>query len=164
MNHPESSAILRTAYHLVVQCHNCKHIDTAVERASKIVVALKTYVNADAITGQQRMLYVAESIEVVLTLYQNQLKHGIEIKRHYEDVPEFFCSPDKLHQVWTHLIHNAIQAMEGTGILEIDVFQENQQIIVQIIDSGCGIPEAVKPHVFEPFFTTKSTGEGSGLG
>jgi signal transduction histidine kinase len=67
-------------------------------------------------------------------------------------------------QVWTNLIHNAIQAMEGKGKLEIVVREQDNYVIVQVTDSGCGIPPEIQERIFEPFFTTKPLGEGSGLG
>jgi signal transduction histidine kinase len=86
------------------------------------------------------------------------------VVRQYEALQPIFCYPDELNQVWTNLIHNAIQAMKGVGILEITVSQQRNEVIVRMTDSGCGIPEDIKAQIFEPFFTTKSAGEGSGLG
>ena len=155
--------ILQTAYNLSLQQRNCDNILTAVERASKIVFALKTYAHYDH-SGDMIKADIREGLDVVLTLYYNQLKHGIEVLKEYEDVQEIFCYPDELNQVWTNLIHNAIQAMQGQGTLEIAVVQQAEQIVVYMTDSGCGIPDAIKARVFEPFFTTRSAGEGSGLG
>ena len=101
----------------------------------------------------------------MLTLYYNQLKQGIEVIKNYpEDLPKIPCYPDELNQVWTNLIHNAIQAMESKGTLTIDVKQQQENILVSIIDSGKGIPAEILPKIFQPFFTTKPAGEGSGLG
>jgi len=165
--------IVRTAYNLVMQQNNSQNIMMAVEQASKVVVALKNYAHYDD-SGQKLQANVTEGVEVVLTLYYNQLKKGIEVITHYEDVPAILCYPDELNQVWTNLIHNAIQAMEGKGRLEIGVsqqkspFEEGKRgcdyILVQITDSGCGIPEEIQQRIFDPFFTTKFAGEGSGLG
>ena len=165
--------IVQTAYNLVMQQNNSQNIMMAVEQASKVVVALKNYAHYDD-SGQKLQANVTEGVEVVLTLYYNQLKQGIEVITHYEDVPAILCYPDELNQVWTNLIHNAIQAMEGKGRLEIGVsqqkspFEEGKRrrdyILVQITDSGCGIPEEIQQRIFDPFFTTKFAGEGSGLG
>jgi signal transduction histidine kinase len=107
---------------------------------------------------------ITEGIDVVLTIYHNLFKQGVEVTKNYQAVPPILCLPDELNQVWTNLIHNAIQAMENQGELEIAVFQQNGQVVVQITDSGPGIPDNVKDRIFEPFFTTKAAGEGSGLG
>jgi len=157
------SLILQTAYNLSVQQHNSFNIMNAVERAAKVVFALKSYSHYDH-SEEMSVANIIEGLNIVLTLYHNQLKHGIEVIKHYEDVPAIPCYPDELHQVWTNLIHNAIQAMEGKGELEIRVTQQDNHIVVCLTDSGCGIPEEIQTRIFEPFFTTKPTGEGSGLG
>ena len=108
-------------------------------------------------------------LHIYLFLYHNQLKHGIEVLKHYDDVPSILCYADELQQVWTNIVHNAIQAMGGHGTLEICVSQSigssgRQCIVVSIGNTGPPIPEDIQERIFEPFFTTKSSGEGSGLG
>ncbi|MEP0850060.1 MULTISPECIES: sensor histidine kinase [Cyanophyceae] len=110
------------------------------------------------------MTQVTEGIDVVLTIYQNMLKQGIEVIKKYQQVPPILCYAEELNQVWTNLLHNAIQAMSNRGRLEISVFEENRQLVVQLTDSGSGIPPEIKERIFDPFFTTKPAGEGSGLG
>jgi signal transduction histidine kinase len=107
---------------------------------------------------------LSEGIDTVLTLYQNQLKKGIEVKRNYTELPPVLCYPDELNQVWTNLIHNALQAMDYRGTLTIEVMQQEQHTCISITDTGAGIPAEIKSKIFEPFFTTKPPGEGSGLG
>ena len=158
-----SAEILRAAYNLTSQQHHSQNIMMAVERASKVVFALKNYAHYDHL-DEMTEARITDGIDIVLTLYHNQLKHGIEVIKHYEPVPAIQCYPDELNQVWTNLIHNAVQAMNGEGQLEIAVFQQEARIVVQITDSGCGVPEEIRERIFEPFFTTKTAGEGSGLG
>jgi signal transduction histidine kinase len=159
----EGSWVLQLIYNLSRIQGNNRIIQTAVARASKIVFALKNYARFDK-SGEQQAVQVAAGIETVLELYHSQLKHDIEVVRRYEEIPEFWGYPDELVQVWTNLIHNAIQAMNGKGILEIVASVQQNQVIVQIIDSGSGIPIELQPKIFTPFFTTKPQGEGSGLG
>lgn len=169
---------LDTAYYLSVQQTDSQNIALAIERASKMVFALKSYARFDA-SGELVQAQVIEGLELVLTIYHNQLKQGIEIIRQYADaVPAIPCYPDELNQVWTNLIYNAIQAMSGQGRLELLVSEKSAHeakvdfgeqpaasyVVVEIIDSGTGIPVDLQPRVFEPFFTTKPSGEGSGLG
>ncbi len=161
--HNHAAQILQAAYNLSVQQTNSQNIITAVERASKIVFALKSYAHFDN-SGQMTTANIVEGLEVVLTLYYNQLKHGIEIIKRYTEVPPILCYPDELNQVWTNIVHNAIQAMHGEGTLEIDVALTDAHIEVRVTDSGGGIPDAIKAQIFDPFFTTKAAGEGSGLG
>jgi signal transduction histidine kinase len=107
---------------------------------------------------------IHEGLETVLTLYYNKIKHTVEVRRQYGRIPPVACYPDELNQVWTNLIHNALQAMEYRGTLTIRTEAQDQDVAVSITDSGSGIPEDVRQRIFEPFFTTKPQGEGSGLG
>ncbi|HEY9600817.1 MAG TPA: ATP-binding protein, partial [Allocoleopsis sp.] len=138
-------------------------INLATERASKVVFSLKNYARYNR-SGEMTPANLIDGIETVLTLYQNQLKHGVDVIRNYAELPLILCYPDELNQVWLNLFHNALQAMDERGSLKIDVIQQEQQVKISITDSGRGIPEEIKTKIFEPFFTTKSRGEGSGLG
>ena len=160
---PDSSQILEIVYKLSGIRKSTATINTAAARASKVVFALKTYARYDQ-SGEMMAAKLTEGIDTVLTLYLNQLKMGVEVKRNYVELPPVLCYPDELNQVWTNLIHNALQAMDYQGTLTIDVRQQNQQIAVSITDTGSGIAEEIKPKIFEPFFTTKPPGEGSGMG
>lgn len=142
---------------------NTATIDTATQRAAKVVFALKTYAHRDAVS-EKRLADVNAGLDTVLTLYHNQMKHGIELKRQFTDSAEIACFPDELNQVWTNLIHNALQAMENRGTLDISTRSDDEHLIVTICDSGPGIPAAMQEKIFEPFYTTKGSGEGSGLG
>ncbi|MBN2267148.1 MAG: PAS domain-containing protein [Candidatus Babeliaceae bacterium] len=163
-HYPELSAlILQTAYNLAMQHQHIVHILMAVNRAAKVIFALKSYAHYDH-SGTIIEAHITQSIETVLTLYENQLRQGVEVIKRYDVIPPIRCYPDELHQVWVNLIFNAIQAMENKGRLEIAISQHQQHIVVCITDSGCGVPEEYKDRIFEPFFTTKPAGEGSGLG
>jgi signal transduction histidine kinase len=156
--------MISLAYNVNRLQHNGNTIRVAVERAAKIVFALKNYAHHDQSPGEPQLAVVTEGIETVLELFQNLLKRGIEVQRDYEALPPIPCYVDELMQIWTNLIHNAIQAMNGEGILSIITRLVNQQVIVQITDNGPGIPSELQAKIFEPFFTTKARGEGSGLG
>jgi ligand-binding sensor domain-containing protein len=176
LREPCLDLILDTAYNLARLRINNRNITTAVERASKVLFALKNYVHFDH-SGEKKPAGVAAGIETVLTLYQNQIKHGVEVRRDYENVPPVACYPDELNQVWANIIHNALQAMDFKGTLEVAVRKRSTTqinetlfdrprsfLVVSITDSGVGIPHEHLPRIFEPFFTTKPAGEGSGLG
>jgi two-component system NtrC family sensor kinase len=160
---PDGLELLDKAYQFFTLRKSTETIQTATERAAKIVFALKSYARYDLSTEKMEGDLI-HGIETVLTLYQNQIKKGIEVIKNYTELPLIFCYPDELIQVWTNLIHNALQAMNYQGILKIDVEQEHDMILVRITDSGKGISSSVLPRIFEPFFTTKIAGEGSGLG
>jgi len=160
---PQAEQIIQIGYNIARLNSNNQNINNAVERAAKIVFALKSYARYDQ-SGVKQSALITEGIETVLELYHNHLKKGVEVVRHYQDIPQILCYPDELVQVWTNLIHNAIQAMDGSGTIQIEVRQHNQEIVVEITDSGAGIPLEIQQKIFQPFFTTKSAGEGSGLG
>lgn len=155
--------LLDTAYQLATLRKSTETIATAAKRAGKVVFALKNYAHYDH-SGEKQKAYITEGIETILTLYHNQLKHGVEVVREFAEVPAIDCYPDELNQVWTNLIHNALQAMDYKGILKIAVYLQADHIAVSVTDNGKGIPEEVKAKIFNPFFTTKPAGEGSGLG
>ena len=159
----ESIQILQMAYKLSGLLRSSQTINTAADRASKIVFALKNFAHYDN-SGEMIKSDIINGIETILTLYYNQLKHGVTVVRNYEEIPMILCYPDELNQVWTNLIHNALQAMENKGTLTIDVYIKNDNLIVSFTDSGKGIPPEIQNKIFNPFFTTKPQGEGSGLG
>jgi two-component system, NtrC family, sensor kinase len=160
----EGQTLLQMAYQLSSLQTSTRTIINASDRAAKIVFALKTYARYDA-TGQKIKSNIIEGIETALILYQSQFKQGIEVRRNYpDDLPFILCYPDELNQVWTNLIHNALQAMENQGCLTLEVRQNDCIIEVKIADSGRGIPPEIQAKIFQPFFTTKPPGEGSGLG
>ena len=159
----DRETLLDTAYRLSSLQRSSQTIDMAVQRASKVVFALKSFARYEH-SGEKIEANITEGIETVLTLYQNQLKHNIKVVKHYAQLPPILCHADELNQVWTNLIHNALQAMDHTGTLTIDVSQQYNQVVISITDSGEGIASDIKDKIFEPFFTTKRAGEGSGLG
>lgn len=167
LQHSQADWILQLAYNLNRLLGNNQIILASVERASKVVFALKNYGHYDQ-SEQKQLVQIHENIETVLELYHNQLKHNITVVRNYQKLPSIWCYPDELIQVWTNLIYNAIQAMQQEGVLTINVSSINQfqtnLIKIEIIDSGGGISPEIKAKIFEPFFTTKPAGEGSGLG
>lgn len=143
---------------------NSENIKLAVEKASKVVYALKRFTHKDQ--GMDKELSnLKENIDMVLTLHHNRIKQGIEVIQNYDDnIPLISCYPDELVQVWTNLISNAIQAMDNQGQLTITIKNLEERIQVAISDTGCGIPEEIHEKIFEPFFTTKKAGEGTGIG
>lgn len=160
---PNNTDILDVAYDLSVIYNNTQNIRLAVGRAAKIVFALKSYARQD-LSNEKVMAAIPETVETVLTLYHNQLKQGIELTKNFEAVPEILCYPEELGQVWTNLLHNAMQAMDYKGQIAVAIWQDQQHIVVSLTDSGSGIPEEIQEKIFSPFFTTKPAGEGSGLG
>lgn len=160
---PARDAMLNAVQSLVIQKNSGDRIQLAVEKASKIIFALKSYVHQG---NASEMTYanLSDSLDLVLTIYHNSLKHGVDVTKSYEAVPEVLCYPDELSQVWTNLVHNAIQAMNHQGTLALRLFRQGKSAVVQFTDSGCGISPEIQTKIFDPFFTTKAVGEGSGMG
>ncbi|GAB4327724.1 MAG: hypothetical protein OHK0038_01470 [Flammeovirgaceae bacterium] len=140
-----------------------KTIQIATDKAAKIIFALKNFSHFEN-TGQKSVVSLAENIEHVLIIYHAQLKANVEVVKNIENLPPIACYPDELMQVWTNLIHNALQAMNYKGRLTITIKKENEWQKISISDTGCGIPDEIKPRIFDTFFTTKPQGEGTGLG
>lgn len=151
------------AYNLTCAFTNNQIILKAVNRSAKIVFSLKSYARSNQ-TSQKQRLQVTEGLETVVELYRNQIKQNIELVRNYQPLPDLWGYHDELVQVWTNLIHNAIQAMQGQGRLTLVTQQQQDGIEVIVKDTGAGISPDLQQKIFEPFFTTKTSGEGSGLG
>lgn len=133
------------------------------ERISELVQSMKSYTHMDR--GAQQMVDVHQGLEDTLRLFSHKLKQGIEIRRSYDhSLPQILAYGSELNQAWTNLISNALDAMNGTGILEISTTRDGDYVQVELTDSGSGIPSKIQSRIFEPFFTTKSVGDGSGLG
>jgi signal transduction histidine kinase len=140
-----------------------KEIESSTSRISDLVRAIKEYTFMDQAPIQN--VDIVRSLETTLTILNHKLKHGVEVKRHYEsDSLRVNSFGSELNQVWTNLIDNAIDAMGGKGQLNIRAYREDGHIVVEIADNGPGIPPEILSRIFEPFFTTKGVGEGSGLG
>jgi len=156
--------ILKTAFRYNQQKKSINNITMAVSRVSKLVFALKNYSRKDLTGSEKIVLDIPKSVEMVLTLYNNQIKQGVEVELDMEIPNPILCYESEIAQVWTNLIHNALQAMKNSGTLTIKGFQKEQVTVIEIIDSGPGIPEETQSQIFKPFFTTKPAGEGTGLG
>jgi signal transduction histidine kinase len=140
-----------------------REIESSTARISELVRAIKEYSYMDQAPRQE--LDIHRGIESTLTMLGFQLKHGVEVKREYDaSLPRILAHGSELNQVWTNLIDNAIAAMGGKGELTVRTSRELDRVLVEIVDNGPGIPDAVKPHIFDPFFTTKGVGEGTGIG
>jgi len=155
--------ILQMAYRLSGILRSTENIETAASRAAKVVFALKNFARNES-GGKPVNSDIREGIETVLTLYTNQLKQGTEVIKEFGSIPQILCFPDELNQVWTNLLHNALQAMDYHGSLAISVKQHDQNIEVKFTDSGIGIQPDDIAKIFDPFYTSKPVGEGTGLG
>jgi signal transduction histidine kinase len=138
-------------------------VQQTTERISQIVRAMKSYTYLDQAPILE--VDVHEGLENTLVIMQHKLKQGVTIKREYSaNLPRIEAYASELNQVWTNIIDNATDAMNGKGEIILRTYAEDHHVIVEIIDNGSGIPENILPRILEPFFTTKPPGKGTGLG
>ncbi len=138
-------------------------IKDSTGRVSALVGAVKSYTQLDRASLQ--LVDVTEGIDSTLVMLGHKLNGGITIVRDYAtDVPRIEANPGELNQVWTNLIDNAIDAMDGSGTLRLSTRAEPNDVVVEIGDTGPGMPPDVQARAFEPFYTTKDVGKGTGLG
>jgi signal transduction histidine kinase len=137
-------------------------VRTAGERISALVATAKEYTNLDR--APRQAVVVSDGLEATLAMLGPKLG-GIKVVRAYSShVPQLMGYPSELNQVWTNLIDNAVDAMNGKGTLGLRTCTENRSVIVEISDTGTGIPADIQSRIFEPFYTTKDVGKGTGLG
>ncbi len=132
-------------------------------RISQIVKALKSYSYLDQAPVQA--VDVQEGLEDTLVILRNKLGGMIEVRKEYQaDLPPIQAYGSELNQVWTNILDNALDALDGKGRITLRTRQEGEWVVVEIEDDGPGIPQEIQPRIFESFFTTKPPGKGSGLG
>lgn len=135
----------------------------AAERISETVAAVKGYAYLDQAPVQR--VDVRTGLEQTLVILRHRLKHGVEVRRDFaDDLPEIEAYGSELNQVWTNLVDNAVDAMDGTGTLTLTVARAEAGVRVSVCDSGPGIAPSIRGRLFEPFATTKPPGSGTGLG
>ncbi len=140
-----------------------KLVGSALYKAERVIGSLRIYSRHDP-SRETSLVPVAQSVDLILPLFQNRLKSGIEVIRAIPPDLVVTADPDRLGQLWTNLIGNALGAMGSPGQLELRGEVQGNQVVVQVVDSGPGIAAEHQPKIFTPFFTTKKPGEGSGLG
>jgi signal transduction histidine kinase len=156
------AALIRIAASLEI-ANLMNEIESSTSRISDLVLAIKEYTYMDQSPVQN--VDIVKSLETTLTILNHKLKRGVVVQRDYQRIPLLVNSfGSELNQVWTNIIDNAIDAMNGKGELRVRTYRDDSCVVVEIGDNGPGIPPDVKPHIFEPFFTTKGVGEGTGLG
>jgi len=138
-------------------------VGRSAERISEIVGAVKSYSFLDQAPVQD--VDVHQGLDNTLVILRHKLKQGVRVRRDYDaGLPRIEAYGSELNQVWTNIIDNAIDAMQGQGELTIRTYADDGHVVVEIADSGPGIPPHIQSRIFEPFFTTKPPGVGTGLG
>ncbi|MEO0985119.1 MAG: ATP-binding protein [Cyanobacteria bacterium J06639_14] len=159
-------------------------VEHSTQRIAELVRALKSYAYMDQAPLQE--VDIHQGLEDTLTILHHKLKYGITVERDYDaTLPKISAFGSELNQVWTNILDNAIHALVGDPKkpgkssptasegsvkrpeqpqITLRTSQQSEQVLIEIIDNGPGIPEAVRSRIFEPFFTTKGVGSGTGLG
>ena len=146
-----------TAYSLLAE------IGQGAERIADIVKSLKAYVYLDQAPIQAVDLH--EGLDNTIIMLRHKLKQGVNVRREYaEHLPKVMAYGSELNQVWTNIIDNAIDAMDGKGEITLRTQLQGDWVVVEIEDTGPGIPDEIQSKIFSPFFTTKPVGKGTGLG
>jgi signal transduction histidine kinase len=140
-----------------------REIGDAIGRITALVDAAKQYSQLDRAPHQDIDLH--DGLDATLVMLARKLGDGIKVVKDYDrELPAIPAYPAELNQVWTNLIVNAIDAMQGQGTLTVRTARDGEFALVEIGDTGSGIPPEAIQRIFEPFFTTKPVGQGTGLG
>ena len=139
-------------------------VEHAAVRISDLVGSVKEYSYSDQ--APQQDVDIHRGLELTLTMLAHKLKHGdVVVERQFApDLPRVPAYGSELNQVWTNLLDNAIDAVDGHGTIRLRTARAGDRVLVEISDDGPGIPAELRDRIFEPFFTTKDVGAGTGLG
>jgi len=140
-----------------------KESQDGTERVRKIVADLKSFSRVDK--SRKEYFNINDGLETTLNIVWNELKYKCTMDKDYGKVPDLYCMPNQLNQVFMNLLVNAGHAMrDDSGRVTIKTRADDSNIYVSISDTGVGIPRENLQKIFEPFFTTKDIGKGTGLG
>ena len=134
----------------------------AVNRISNIVTSLKKFVRLDEAELQEAD--INKELDLTLELIRHETKNRINVVKNYGEIPTIKCFPNMLNQVFTNILVNACQAIDGQGTITITTEYKNKKLVVKIKDTGKGIPQNQLSKIFSAGFTTKGIGVGTGLG
>ncbi|ARU32945.1 hypothetical protein CAP31_11250 [Sulfuriferula sp. AH1] len=134
-----------------------------ITRVKKIVQDLKDFSHSDA-TEEWRFVDILEGINSTLNIVNNEIKYKAEVIKKYDLIPEVECLSSQLNQVFMNLLVNAAHAIEERGVITIRTGRVDDEVWIEVADTGIGIAQENMKRIFDPFFTTKPVGKGTGLG
>lgn len=132
------------------------------DRVQAIVKNLKTFSRVDQ--NDFQTINVNDCLDNTINLIENEVKHKIQIRKDFAELPKLSCLPQQLGQAFMNLLINATDAIKTEGVIHVRSWADEENIYAEITDNGCGISAENVEHIFEPFFTTKDVGKGTGLG
>jgi signal transduction histidine kinase len=138
-------------------------VSSSTRRVPELVGAVRSYSQLDRASMQDTDL--VEGLESTLVMLGHKMRGGLRVERRFgQDVPRISAYAGELNQAWTNLIDNALDAMDGAGTLRLTTRLDGAAVVVEVGDTGPGMPPEVRARAFEAFFTTKDVGKGTGLG
>lgn len=138
-------------------------VETSTERITSLIASVRQYTYMDP--GALQEVDVHTGLEATLAMFAHRLRGGATVTRDYDtSLPKVWAHGGELAQVWTNLIENALDAMKDRGNLHVSTCRRGDEVHVEIVDDGPGIPEELQERIWEPLFTTKPLGQGTGLG
>lgn len=154
---------LKIDYILEDSCQLIAESQDGAGRVRSIVQDLKSFSRVDQ--AECALIDLNETLETTINIAWNEIKYVATLNRELGDVPRINCYPQQLNQVFLNLLVNAAHALEGNqGTITVRTWNEGNDVLVSVADTGCGIPDEIQKRIFEPFFTTKDVGKGTGLG
>jgi PAS domain S-box-containing protein len=133
-----------------------------LERVKTIVRDLKDFARVGS--AEWAWADIHQGLESTLNIVWNEIKYKATVEREYGTLPQVYCIPSQLNQVFMNLLVNGAHAIEGQGVIRVRTGCNDHQVWVEVIDTGIGIPAENLNRIFDPFFTTKALGKGTGLG
>lgn len=133
-----------------------------LDRIRDLILRLRTFSRLDE--GERKVVDLRDSMDSVLTILRHRCGSNIELTMHCEGVSEIDCYPGLLNQAIMNLVANAIDAVQDGGSVTLRARLEDEDCVIEVSDTGPGVPPELRERVFEPFFTTKPVGQGTGLG
>jgi signal transduction histidine kinase len=161
------SGLLNESLHWIGYALETEQLMTDIEDASaritSLVTAAKQYSQMDRASHQWTDVHTG--LDSTLVMLGHKIGTGVRVVKEYDrSLPKVPAHPGELNQVWTNLIDNAVYSMKGEGTLTLRTARDGDRVLVEICDTGPGVPAELRRRVFDPFFTTKPVGEGTGLG
>ncbi|MEL7407135.1 MAG: response regulator [Cyanobacteria bacterium J06558_2] len=156
--------ILDNAYLIINLHHSVTNITNSTVKMGKVIAAFEDYASIDQIQAVKRQANIKNTIEQALSSLPQPIAPGIQVIKHYGSVSTLNCYPEALQKVWCHLMQNAIDAIGTHGIMTINLYQQEQNLLVEIIDTGASIDQKIINKLCAPFFSTKSSSDKVGLG
>ncbi len=162
--HDHARPVAQALYRVSVFHRSTRIIDSAVERIVEVLGTVREYITGLPADGHEGKVILRNSMERALLLFKNRLPASILLRTEYQDIPPVRGNQASLVRLWTHLVQNALQAMDSGGLLHISIGREGNFATVSVEDEGGGIPPEIADTIFTPFVTTKPLAEGLGMG